>query len=126
MLNKAALDMMRKTQEASMMDKCRIYPYRGAADDSYGAGKGTFGDPVESICGLKMDLSDKQGRDQHYELIEADAEMRLPLGVGIGPKDKVEVIERFGSPVTGLTYEVVKFPNTGPSGQRVLLKAVYA
>ena len=110
-----------------MMDYCRIYPLDRWGKTSRGESKKVFGTPVESICGLKMSLSDHQGRtSQRYETIDADAELRLPLFVSVKPKDEIEITKRFGVELgVPMRYEVVKFESSGVSGQRVLLKAVY-
>jgi hypothetical protein len=118
---------MKQVQEAHMMDYCRILPFVEWDKSSRGESKKVLGAAVESVCGLKMALSDRQGRtNQRFEMIDADAELRLPLGVAVKPKDEIEIIERFGVELgEPMHYEVVKFESSGVSGQRVLLKAVY-
>lgn len=110
-----------------MMDYCRILPFVEWDKSTRGESKKVLGAPVESICGLKMSLSDRQRRTyQRFEEIEADAELRLPLSVSVKPKDEVEIVKRFGIELgMPMRYEVAKFESTGVSGQRVLLKAVY-
>ncbi len=112
-----------------MMDYCRILPFVEWDKSSRGESKKVLAQyaAVESVCGLKMALSDRQGRtNQRFEMIDSDAELRLPLGVAVKPKDEIEIIERFGVELgEPMRYEVVKFESSGVSGQRVLLKAVY-
>jgi len=124
------IEALRDTQQTHMMDKCLIYPFLSWDKDDRGSSQGKiFSDPVESICGLKMSLSEnrKNYQGDNYETIEADAMLRLPGDVSVKPKDEVLIIERFGSAVSdGMRYEVVKYPNIGVSGLQVLLKAVYA
>lgn len=112
------LSFMKSVQEAHMMDRCLIR----RKDEGVTV-------PVESICGLQMIDHTRQGSNQfsqggHYETVEADAKLRLPGNVQIDPKDIVEVTHRFGSEITPHErFEVVGIPLTGPSGQRVFLKA---
>lgn len=110
-----------------MMDYCRILPFIEWDKSTRGESKKILGTSVESICGLRISLSDRQGRtSQRYETIDADAELRLPLGVAVKPKDEIEITKRFGVELgMPMRYEVVKFESSGVSGQRVLLKAVY-
>lgn len=110
-----------------MMDFCKIYPLDRWEKTSRGESKKVFGTAIESICGLKMSLSDRQGRtSQRFEAIDADAELRLPLGVAVKPKDEIEITERFGIELgMPMRYEVAKFESSGVSGQRILLKAVF-
>ena len=120
-------ELMRQAQESHMTDRCKIYPFISWEKDSRGIGKKIFGTAFESICGLKMGLDSNKSRNQsdRYEIIEADAELRLPLEVNVKPKDEIEIIQRFGRESAGFRYEVTKFESAGVSGQRVLLKAVY-
>lgn len=129
MFNQSDLAALRDTQQIHMMDKCIIYPFLNWDKDDRGSSKGKiFDDPVESICGLEMGLSQaKNYQGENYEVIEADAVLRLPWDIEIKPKDEVLIIERFGSTVSEeMRYEVVKYPSIGVSGLQVLLKAVYA
>lgn len=125
MFSSAEMERMAAAQEAHMMDRCRIYPFERWEKDSFGARKKVFGKPIESICGLKMTLDQKDAKKDRYRAVEADAELRLPLAVEIEPLDEIEVTHRFGTVHTeSHRYEVLKFESRGVSGRRVLLKEV--
>lgn len=96
-----------------MMDRCFIHRKDG-----------TF---VETVCGLEMVFmqgSESYSSGQHYQTIDADARLRLPIGITVRPKDEIEVTHRFGEAIEPhLYYRVVQFAESGSSGQRVYLKA---
>lgn len=117
---------MRNAQEGHMMDRCRIFPFERWERDSRGTNRKRFGETVEARCGLRMALDQKDVKRDRYQIIEADAELRLPLAAAIKPLDEIEITHRFGAAQAEFhRYEVVKFESCGVSGQRVLLKAVY-
>lgn len=125
MFRSAEMEKMAAAQEAHMMDRCRIYPFERWEKDSFGARKKIFGEPLDSICGLKMTLDQKDPKKDRYQAVEADAELRLPLAVEIEPLDEIEITHRFGTAQTkSHRYEMLKFESRGVSGQRVLLKAI--
>lgn len=96
-----------------MMDRCIIHHKDG-----------TF---TETVCGLEMvflQSGDSLSSGMHYQTIDADARLRLPVGVLVHPKDEIEVTHRFGAEINPhQMYKVVQFAESGSSGQRVFLKA---
>lgn len=61
-----------------------------------------------------------------YETVESSAELRLPLDVAIGVKDRVTITKAYGEARGDLHFEVNRLPeNHGPSGQVVGLQEIY-
>lgn len=118
---------LRKAQEGHMMDRCRVYRFERWERDSRGTAQKVFSETVETVCGLKMTLSERRvGAQESYRQIEADAVLRLPAQVEIKPMDEVEVFERYGETVDAPhRYEVLQFERAGASGRQVPLRAMY-
>lgn len=122
MFSDSELSRMRKTQEESMMWECAIEAY------SLINGVPAYAEAILSICGFQIiSRVGGNGAGAFYETIEADAELRLPLSVSIGMRDRVTLLKQFGKELTpARVYEVIKLPDSfGPSGQVVSLKEVY-
>ena len=116
------LAQLRKTQEASMMHECDIEPYIVGGD-----GTVSYGEPVHSICGFKALSYSGKADNALYDMIQADAELRLPLSVKIGMHDRVSLTKSFDTELDPvLHFEVSSMPDSyGPSGHVVRLKEVY-
>ena len=124
------LAQLRNTQEASMMHECTVEAY--IVDNSAEAylldteGTVRYGDPVNTVCGFKALSSAERGAD-FYEVIQAEAEIRFPLSVKVGMKDRVTLTKSFGVALDpARCFEVCAFPDSfGPSGQVVRVKEVF-
>ena len=121
MITGAARCMMRHVQESSMQHVCRIEPYIVAED-----GTVSYGKPFDTVCGFKANSGSLSGGSM-YETVEADAELRLPLDVTIGMKDRVTILAAYGETVASRVYQVSALPDSfGPSGQVVQLQEIYS
>lgn len=121
----AALSNFRKTQESTMMHICTVEAYTVGGDGTI-----SYGAPVTSVCGFKA-LNDNAGNRRErdlYEVITANAEMRLPLDVSIQMHDRVTLTHSFGTELEfPRHFEVCDLPDSfGPSGHVVRLKEVYS
>lgn len=117
------LAQLRKTQESTMCHECTIEAYTVGGD-----GTVTYGRPVRGVkCGFK-ELSGNVSDGTVYETIQADAEMRLPVDVRIGMKDRVTLTKSFDKKVSPVRrFEVSRLPDSfGPSGQVVELTEIYS
>ena len=104
-----------------MQHYCSIEPYVVGED-----GTVSYGQAVDSACGFNAKAGGLSSGDM-YETVQADAELRLPLGVAVGMKDRVTVIAAYGETVVSRVYEVVGLPDSfGPSGQVVQLQEIYS
>ena len=124
MLTGSAREMMRKTQEDAMQHACIIERYIVAED-----GTVSYGPPTQPIhCGFKANSgSASYNRDDFYDSVLADAELRLPLGVKVAVKDRVTIISSFGKRlIPAPLYEVSRIPDSfGPSAQTAELMEIY-
>ena len=103
-----------------MQHSCRIEPYIVAED-----GTVSYGDGFESVCGFNA-TGGSNSNGAVFDAINADATLRLPLGVPVGMKDRVTILTAYGREVEPRTFEVVKLPDSfGPSAQVVSLLEVY-
>lgn len=118
----ATLAQLRKTQESTMMHECTIEPYTVGEDGTI-----SYGKAVESVCGFQHISVSLRPNNDLYEVIEANAEMRLPFGTAIGMRDRVTLTKSFGNEVSPVQrFEVIDCPdNSGPSGQVVKLREIY-
>ena len=116
------LAQLRRTQEASMMHECTIEAYTVGEDGTI-----SYGAPVTTVCGFKAENHAVNSGNDMYSLVEADAEMRLPLSVQIGIRDRVTLTKSFGAVQDPAKhFEVCSLPDSfGPSGHVVRLKEVY-
>jgi hypothetical protein len=70
-----------------------------------------------------VDRETKSTDGEIFDVIESDAELRLPLDVEIHPEDEVEITERYGKTISPtIVFSVVRFPRVGPTAQVVLLR----
>ena len=123
MLTGSARSMMQKTQESSMQHMCTIELYIVDEDGSV-----SYGAPSAPVrCGFKA-LAGYESHGDLYEAVTADAEIRFPLGVRVGLKDRITITESFGKPVfPRIRYEVSRLPDSfGPSGQVAELTEIYS
>ena len=115
---------MRKTQEATMNQFCEIEHYIVAED-----GTCSYKAPVMVKCGIKStsSASKANGSGSLYDTVNADAELRLPVGTTVGARDRVTMTKSFGEALSVRHYEVCAVPaDYGPSGIVCLLKEVYS
>ena len=126
----ATLAQLRKTQEATMMHECTIEAYDVDHEGrvSYGEdAEAAYGEPVTSICGFKTVTYAAHTSGAMYESVQADGEMRFPLGVTIGMNDRITLTKSFGAELDPVRrFEVVGLPDSfGPSGQVVKVREIY-
>ena len=113
-LTDTELSRMQGAQEDAMMDQCSILTYNttnvsGELIDFWTEG----GNRVR--CGLNTKKSKEIHKDD-LSIVRTDAQVRLPIGTVIDPRDRIKVITRFGQPVEELTYGIEGEPQQGPSG----------
>ena len=114
---------MRATQQAHMMDRCILLRWTGSVD-SFGKVRATYVPGPELACGLGWRES-HEAPDADKTVERWDMTLRLPVGTSLDPRDRVQVIERFGiTEADPITYELAGEPATGPSGLRVPIKRV--
>lgn len=116
------LQAMKETQEAHMMDTCKIET-RVQTVDSFGQMVESFPTDSEEVrCGLDM----QPGTERHNvdgSVISYDATIRLPMGTAVTSMDKVKITKRFGVRLdVPLVYEVMSPIQQGPSGTRYALR----
>lgn len=123
MFDAQTLAQLRRTQEASMMHECDIEPYIVGDDGSI-----SYGQPVHSICGFMYETRSQNAVNDLYEIIQANGELRLPLDVVIGMRDRVTITKSFGRALDPAPrFEVCELPDSfGPSGHVVKLKEIYS
>lgn len=127
MMNQSEILAMRNAQEATMQDKCTIYPFSSWIMNS--AGDQTdknFGTAVETVCGFEPTfLQNRNGMTQgeYVETVDFEATIRLPWSVEVKPLDEILITERFGADFDGKRYEVVKAEAIGISAKRVMVSA---
>lgn len=127
MFSASELAAMKQTQEAHMPDRCLVYFISKKQIDDWGNPIKEKSDPVETRCGLEMNLHNGNPQSYVLDLIEADAVIRLPIEIDIQPNDEVEITHRFGTPIEKhLVYNVIGFTKIGPSGQQATLKFITA
>ena len=122
MFDARTLEQLRKTQEASMMHECDIEAYIVGGDGTI-----SYGEPAHSICGFKALSYLGRASGELYDVVQADAELRLPLDVPVGVHDRVNLTKSFDKELDPvLHFEVCDLPDSyGPSGHVVRLKEIY-
>lgn len=116
------LSRMQAAQESSMQDECRIGEYRSTAD-GYGnpSAEYVYGERV--ACGLELISPDEQQGTGEVPVI--DARLRLAYDTSLDPRDRIEVISRYGTELDdALVFEIVGPPKRGPSGLVLDLRLV--
>lgn len=114
-LQAAELERMEDTQESAMMDECTILAYSsttvsGEVQDGWAAG----GTPI--ACGVNTKKS-KEIHREDLSIVRTDAQIRLPIGTAIEPRDRIQVLSRFGvTEDEQLIYGIEGEPMKGPSG----------
>ena len=119
MITAAARKMMQRVQLQAMQHTCLIEPYIVAGD-----GTVSYGSAFETVCGFDAGSSGSS-RGELYETAPISAQLRLPLDVQIGVKDRVTIISAYGEDILPMRYEVSRIPTPGPSAQTVSLAEVY-
>ena len=121
MLTSAMRRFMQATQVRTMQHTCRIEPYVVGED-----GTVSYAPGFETICGFSIG-SGSNANGSTFDAIQIDAQLRLPIDVYIGMKDRVTLLSAYGEEIEPRTFEVVKLPESfGPSAQVVSLQEVYA
>lgn len=123
MLRASVRAAMQKTQESTMDHTCVIEHYIVAED-----GTVSYGTPSDGIkCGFHLtNRNSDLSYNELYETMTSTAELRLPLGVEIGMKDRVTITQAYGESRGDLHFEVNRLPSgTGPSGQVIGLQEIY-
>ena len=119
----ADLTNMRATQDAHMMDTCKLQACTQTLD-SYRQAVETFVDGAAISCGLDM----RPGSERHTAdktVINYDATVRLPIASSPDTKDRVKVTKRHGTALAAaLVYNIIGPIQMGPSGVRLLLKKI--
>ena len=125
MMNQSEISAMRNAQEATMQDKCTIYPFSSWVMNSAGDQTAkNFGTSVETVCGFEPTfLQNRSGKTQgeYVETVDFEATIRLPWSVEVKPLDEILITERFGQEFDGKRYEVVKAEAIGISAKRVMV-----
>ncbi len=105
-----------------MMHECIIESYIVGGDGTI-----SYGEGIVSVCGFKALSYSGRADNALYDVIQADAELRLPLNVKIGMRDRVTLTKSFGTELDPvLHFEVSDMPDSfGPSGHVVRLKEVF-
>ena len=117
----ATLAGLRKTQEDHMQDLCMIYRVTERTKNSRGETVKVFDEGMESICGVTMQ-PEASGSNESYTSVEVDIVLRLPHDVEVRPGDEIEITKRYGEDIEPQRYEVDRYINSGPSGNRAYLK----
>ena len=112
----AELANLRRTQNASMMDRCSIqHASAPGAKNAFGNPSTTYGDPVTSICGYQPSATNEVQIGN--ETVIANAIIRLPLAAHPTALDRITVTHIKGEAVNPvLNFEVVGQPAQGPTG----------
>lgn len=112
---------LRKTQEDHMQDTCVIYHVTEKTKNSRGESVKTFAEGVTSICGVNMQ-PEASNNGESFVTVMTDVVLRLPHGTEVKPGDEIEITKRYGEDIEPQRYEVDRYVNEGPSGNRAYLK----
>lgn len=126
MLTDGELARMRGTQQAAMLDTCRVLAYT-ATPDAWGQTQPTYTPGAAIACGYldKSGLAQQEVRLDDKTLVQVAATVRLPLGTAIGARDRIEITHRQGQALSPtLTLEVVGSVRSGPTGIQLDLARV--
>jgi hypothetical protein len=115
MLTSGDLANMQAYDNLLMQDTCIIGAY-SSIENEYGEMENVYTDGAEIACGFDPTGGNKMYR-QNMTAQVVNATVRLPLGTTVDPKSHIRITKRFGSAVTNpLVYDVVGYPQEGPSG----------
>lgn len=118
------LAMMQVTQQAHMMDTCRLLTFGTGPVDEYGVTRPLYTEGGDLACGFYFG-SGRRAEATGSQVPLSDAVLRLPLGTAIKQTDRVRLIARFGIALTiPENFEVVGQPMQGPSGLTVRINRV--
>lgn len=107
-----------------MQDECRILRWSGTADITGQLIATWTPDATATKCGFGWNRR-HEAPDADKTTVRGDFLLRLPVGTVIDARDRVEIITRFGEPVSErVQYEIDGEPASGPSGLVVRLKRV--
>jgi hypothetical protein len=124
--------LMRAVQESAMQDTA-IHLIRTATDSTFGDETVTYEDGETYACGFDptggddRDLNASGRSATETEVVISDARLRLPLEAlpAISPHDRFRVTHRYGEALdTPQTFDVLGYPQPGPSGVLVELRRV--
>jgi len=122
MLSEIELEAMRVTQQIHMMDECVHMLYSAGMDD-YNNPSTTYTDGDTLVCGIK-NAKHGEGMDKSQVPL-VDLVMRLSATASVSHLDRFRITKRFGEGLTSpQTYEIVGFPQRGPSGLLIQLRRV--
>lgn len=120
-LTPGELSTMAGTQQAAMMDSCKVLAY-SSSPDAWGQPTVTYTPGAAIACGYspaggqatqEVQLEDKT-------LAKVAATVRLPLGTAVATRDRIQITHRFGVVLAGpITLEVAGPVRQGPSGLQV-------
>ena len=113
---------MQGTQDAHHMDRCTLDRYTDGGSDDYGAPTPTWVSDSPIACGFRVFKVDEVLGQTMVAI--ADAQVRLPIGSTVDPKDRITITHRHGVAVSNVTYAFVGDPVRGPSGLVIDLKKV--
>lgn len=113
---------MQAAQEAHMMDTCVIGRFTEGSTDIYGSAVPTWPEDDAISCGFMVLSVDEELGATRTPV--GDAQVRLPIGTTLDPRDRIKVTHRHGVAVTAQAYALVGDPKRGPSGLVVNLERV--
>lgn len=114
-LTPTELSRMEDVQDSAMQDECTILTYTpttvsGEVQDGWDSG----GTPI--ACGLNTKKS-KEIHKEDLSIVKTDAQLRLPRGTTVEPRDRIQVLSRFNvTEDEQLIYGIEGEPRKGPSG----------
>ena len=122
MFSETELESMRVTQQIHMMDECVQMLYSAGTDD-YNNPSPTYTDGDTLVCGVK-NVKHGEGMDKSQVPL-VDLVMRLSVTVAVSHLDRFRITKRFGETLASpQEYEIVGYPQRGPSGLLVQLRRV--
>lgn len=116
------LARLRATQEAAMQDRCVVQAYSSEPDE-YGNPTVTYTAGDEIACGVEQ-VSPREVKGTG-EVPVIQAKLRLPIGTVIDPRDRIQVMTRYGEALTTpQEFEIAGPVQQGPSGLVLNLRIV--
>jgi hypothetical protein len=113
---------MKEAQEATMLDTCQFLNYTVTGTDQYGMPVESWVLGLISICGYNPDP--KPEMMGGTEVVDRDADLRLPLSVGtVDNRSRLKITHRYGVLLDDpVFYEVDGNVMVGISALRLYLK----